>query len=147
MPGQGPSPRGTGWAESDKTAATGVEQPTQAAELKVTVGPASAGGRVPQRDAHHFITVGGIAWCITAAIGGVVLTLQIAGRAHGPGAGSGPTVVALAELVLGLLGSVLIAVRGRRAASRIGDTGQRLPPDQRVTGARRPSADRSPGRR
>lgn len=126
MAGQGPSPWGAGWAELDGTAASGVEQPTQAAELKVTVEATSAGGRVPQRDAHHFITVGGITWCITAAIAGVVLTLQIAGRARVPGADSGPAVLALAELVLGFLGSALIAVCGRRAP-RLNDVGQQAP--------------------
>ncbi len=127
MAGQDPSPWGADWAELDGTAAPGVEHPTHAAELKVTVGSASAGGRVPQRDAHHFITVGGIAWCITTAIVGVVLTLQIADRVRGPGAGSGPTVLALAELVLGLLGSALIAACGRRATPRINDAGQQAP--------------------
>jgi hypothetical protein len=124
MAGQGPFPWGPGWAKLDGAAAAGVEQPTQAAELKVTVGPASAGGRVPQRDAKHFITVGGIAWCVTAAIAGVVLTLQCAGGARGPGVGSGPIVLALAELVFGLLGSALIAACGRRAALRDGDPGR-----------------------
>lgn len=127
MAGQDPSRWGTGWAEPDKTAASGGEQPTQAAELKVTVGPASAGGRVPQRDAHHFITVGGIAWCTTAANIGVVLTLQIASRGgHAPDAGNGPTILALAVLALGLLGSALIAACGR-AAPRVDDAGQQAP--------------------
>ncbi|MGD0069570.1 MAG: hypothetical protein ABSB76_39890 [Streptosporangiaceae bacterium] len=127
MAGQGPFPWGAGWAKPDGTAASGAEQPTQAAELKVTVGPASAGGRVPQRDAKHFITVGGIAWCITASIVGVVLTLQLANGIRVPGVGSGPIVLALAELVLGLLGSALIAACGHRAALRNDDAGQEAP--------------------
>jgi hypothetical protein len=118
MAGQEPSAHQASWAERNGTAASGVEQPTQAAELNVTVGPATAGGRVPQGDAHHFITVGGIAWCVGAAIAGVVLTLQIAGRSPRLGAGSGPVVLALAELTLGLAGAAFIAVHGRRAASR-----------------------------
>jgi hypothetical protein len=127
MAGQDPSRWGAGWAELGRTAASGGEQPTQAAELKVTVGPASAGGRVPQRDAHHFITVGGIAWCTTAAIVGVVLTLQLASPGRAPGAGNGLTMLALAELLLGLLGSALIAACGRRAAPRIAAAGRQAP--------------------
>ena len=117
MAGDSPSPRGTGWAELDGASDPKTEAPTQAAELKVAVGLATAGGRVPQSDAHHFITVGGIAWCIAAAIAGVILTLQIAG-APGLRVGSGLAVLALSELGLGLLGAVLVAVCDRRRAHR-----------------------------
>jgi hypothetical protein len=172
MAGQDPSPHRAGRAEPDGTAASGVEQPTQAAELNVTVGPATAGGRVPQDDAHHFITVGGIAWCVAAAIAGVVLTLQIAGRSLGHGAGSGPVVLALAELGLGLIGSAFIAACGGRTPRRTeeGDkqapssaaarAGNRVRPGSRpqadrhitsagrhVTGTGRPAFPRSPDRR
>ena len=68
----------------------------------------------PPGDAHHFITVGGIAWCVAAAIAGVVLTLQIAGRSPGLRAGSGPVVLALAELGLGRAAAAFIAACGRR---------------------------------
>lgn len=118
MAGNSPSPRRTGWAELDGVSDPTTEVPTQAAELKVTVGLATAGGRVPQGDAHHFITVGGIAWCVAAAIAGVVLTLQIAGRTPGLRVGSGLTVLALGELGLGLLGATLVAVCDRRHAHR-----------------------------
>ena len=118
MAGDSPFSRGTGWPELDGASDPKTEAPTQAAELKVAVGLATAGGRVPQSDAHHFITVGGIAWCIAAAITGVILTLQIAGRAPGLRVGSGLTVLALSELGLGLLGAVLVAICGRRHARR-----------------------------
>ena len=89
MAGDSPSPRGTGWAGLDGASDPKTEGPTQAAELKVAVGLATAGGRVPQSDAHHFITVGGIAWCIAVAIAGVVLTLQIAGWPPGSASAAG----------------------------------------------------------
>jgi hypothetical protein len=129
MAGQEPSPHR---AKLDGTAASGVEQPTQAAELNVTVGPATAGGRVPQGDAHHFITVGGIAWCVAAAIAGVVLTLQIAGRSPGLRAGSGAVVLALAELGLGLAAAAFIAACGGRAPRRTAEADRR--PRGRVSG-------------
>jgi hypothetical protein len=141
MTGQGPSGRETGGAELDGTAASGVEQPTQAAELKVTVGHATAGGRVPQGDAHHFITVSGIAWCVGIAIAGVVLTLQIVGRAPH----SGWAALPLAELGLGLAGAVLTAACGRRGARPPEAEGQRA--DRHVTGTGRTSDRRSPDRR
>jgi hypothetical protein len=169
MAGQEPSPHP---AELDGTAAPGGEQPTQAAELNVTVGPATAGGRVPQGDAHHFITVGGIAWCVAAAIAGVVLTLQIAGRSPGLRTGSGPVVLALAELGLGLIGSAFIAACGGRTPRRIEQGDKQVPSsaaaqaDNRVrpgsgvqadrhmtsagpdvTGTGRPAFPRSPDRR
>jgi hypothetical protein len=118
MAGDSLSPRGTGWPELDGASDPKTEAPTQAAELKVAVGLATAGGRVPQSDAHHFITVGGIAWCVAVAIAGVVLTLQIAGRPPGLRVGSGLTVLALGELGLGLLGAVLVAICDRRRAHR-----------------------------
>jgi hypothetical protein len=167
MAGQEPSPHRAGWAELDGTAASGVEQPTQAAELNVTVGPATAGGRVPQGDAHHFITVGGIAWCVAAAIAGVVLTLQIAGRSPGLRAGSGPVVLALAELGLGLAAAAFIAACGgrtprrtaaadRRPRGRVSGPGQKsgaradrhnTAAGQHVTGTGRTSSPPSPDRR
>jgi hypothetical protein len=172
MAGQDPSPRRARRAEPDGTAASSVEQPTQAAELNLTVGPATAGGRVPQDDAHHFITVGGIAWCVAAAIAGVVLTLQVAGRSSGHDAGSGPVVLALAELGLGLIASAFIAACGGRTPRRT-DEGARQTPSsaaaqasnrvgpgsggqadrhitsagQHVTGTGRPEFPRSPDRR
>jgi hypothetical protein len=138
MAAQGPSGHG---AELDGTAAPGVEQPTQAAELKVTVGGATAGGRVPQRDAHHFITVGGIAWCVGIAMAGVVMTLQIAGQAPG----SGWIALPLAELGLGLVGATLIAACGRRGAQPTEAAAQRA--DRHVTGTGRTSDPRSSDRR
>jgi hypothetical protein len=172
MARQDQSPRRAGRAEPHGTPASGVEQPTQAAELNVTVGPATAGGRVPQDDAHHFITVGGIAWCVAAAIAGVILTLQIAGRSPGLGAGSGLVVLALAELGLGLIGSAFIAACGGRPPRRTGEgdeqapssaaaqAGNRIRPGsgvradrhitgagQHVTGTGRTSAPPSPDRR
>lgn len=138
MAGQEPSPHR---AELDGTAASGVDQPTQAAELNVTVGPATAGGRVPQGDAHHFITVGGIAWCVAAAIAGVVLTLQIAGRSPGLRAGSGPVVLALAELGLGLAAAAFIAACGGRAPRRTARGGRR--PRGRVAGPGQQSGARA----
>jgi hypothetical protein len=127
MAGQDPSSHRAGRAELDGTAGFGAEQPTPAAELNVTVGPATAGGRVPQGDAHHFITVGGIAWCVAAAIAGVVLTLQIAGRSPGLDAGSGAAVLALAELGLGLVSSAFIAVCSRRTPRRTEQADQQAP--------------------
>jgi hypothetical protein len=153
MAGQEPSPHR---AELDGTAAPGGEQPTQAAELNVTVGPATAGGRVPQGDAHHFITVGGIAWCVAAAIAGVVLTLQIAGRSPGLRTGSGPVVLALAELGLGLAAAAFIAACGGRTPRRIEQVrpGSGVQADRHitsagpdVTGTGRPAFPRSPDRR
>lgn len=142
MAGQEPSPHR---AELDGTAASGGEQPTQAAELNVTVGPATAGGRVPQGDAHHFITVGGIAWCVAAPIAGVVMTLQIAGRSPGLRAGSGPVVLALAELVLGLAAAAFIAACGgrapRRTLRRTAGAGRR--PRGRVSGPGQQSGTRA----
>ena len=91
-----------------------VERPTQAAELRLTVGPATAGGTVPPVEARYLITAFGIASCITAGIAGVILTLRIASRVAALRAGDGITVLALAELGLGLAGAVLIALCGRR---------------------------------
>lgn len=116
MAGDSPSPPGAGWTELDGRAGPKVDVPTQAAELKVAVGLATAGGRVPQGDAHHFITVCGIAWCVAAAIAGVVLSLQIAGRSLGLRGGSGLTVPILSELGLGLVGATLVAICDRRHA-------------------------------
>jgi hypothetical protein len=91
-----------------------TERPTQAAELRLTVGPATAGGTVPSVEARYLITAFGIAACITAGIAGVILTLRIASRVAALRAGDGITVLALAELGLGLAGAVLIALCGRR---------------------------------
>ena len=91
-----------------------IERPTQAAELRLTVGPATAGGTVPPAEAHYFITAFGIAACVAAGIAGVILTLRIAGRVTAPRAGDGIIVLALAELGLGLAGAALIAFCGRR---------------------------------
>jgi hypothetical protein len=91
-----------------------IEQPTRAAELRIAVGPASAGGTVPPGETHHFITTFGIAGSVAAGIAGAVLTLRIATGVLALRVGSGLTVLALAELGLGLLGAVLIAVCSRR---------------------------------
>jgi hypothetical protein len=143
---QEPSPHQAGWARLDGTAAADVEQPTQAAELNVTVGPATAGGRVPQGDAHHFITVGGIAWCVAAAIAGVVLTLQIAGRSPGLGAGSGPVLLALAELGLGLAGAAFIAACGRRTSRRTAKASRRPPSSAGARASDRAGSESGTGR-
>jgi hypothetical protein len=91
-----------------------VEPPTQAAELKFTVGPATAGGTVPQAEAHHFVTVCGIAGSVAAGIAGVILTLRITSGVLTLRVSSGIAVLALAELGLGLGGAVLIAFCSRR---------------------------------
>ena len=140
MTAQGPSGRGTGGKDLDGTAASGIEQPTQAAELRVTVGRATAGGHVPQDDAHHFITVAGIAWCVGVAIAGVVLTLQIADRLPG----SGRLVLTLAELGLGLAGATLVATCGRHSAHRAEAAAQRA--DRHITGTGRSSVPLSSDR-
>jgi hypothetical protein len=164
MAGDGPVSRGAGWAKQlGRTVEPKIEQPTQAAELKLTVGPATAGGHVPQSEAHHFVTVSGIAVCVAAAIAGVVLTLQIAGPVFALRVGSGLTVLALAELGLGLLGSVLIAACGRRADHRTDEAGKQAPDKPHVSAdagdqelrpadrpgpshSRRPSPDAGEGR-
>jgi hypothetical protein len=92
----------------------GIERPTQAAELKLTVGPATAGGTVPPVEARYLITAFGIAACVTAGIAGVILTLRIASQVAALRVGDGITVLAFAELGLGLTGAALIALCGRR---------------------------------
>jgi hypothetical protein len=114
MAGTSPSARGTGRAgQPAEAAGPKIEQPTQAAELRFAVGPASAGGTVPPGDTHHFITTFGIAGSVAAGIAGAVLTLRLASGVTALRVGSGLTVLALAELGLGLLGAVLIAVCSR----------------------------------
>lgn len=90
------------------------ERPTQAAELRLTVGPATAGGTVPSVEARYFITAFGIAACVVAGIAGAILTLRIASAVAALRAGDGIIVLALAELGLGLAGAALIALCGRR---------------------------------
>lgn len=117
MAGRSPSAREDGGAgQPAGTAEPKIEQPTQAAELKLTIGPATAGGTVPPGDAHHFITTFGIAGSVAAGIAGVVLTLRIASGVVALHVDSGLTILALAELGLGLLGAALIAVCSRRTA-------------------------------
>lgn len=67
-----------------------VERPTQAAELRLTVGPATAGGTVPSVDARYFITASGIAACVAAGIAGVIMTLRIASHVAALRAGPRP---------------------------------------------------------
>jgi hypothetical protein len=132
MAGKSPSPRGPARprprdaavkprdaavkppAQAPELPAQAVEPPTQAAELKFTVGPATAGGTVPQAEAHHFVTVCGIAGSVAAGIAGVILTLRIASGVLTLRVSSGLAVLALAELGLGLAGAVLIAFCSRR---------------------------------
>ena len=115
MAGRSPSARDDGRAgQPAGTAGPKIEQPTRAAELKLTIGTATAGGTVPAGDAHHFITKFGIAGSVAAGIAGVVLTLRIASGVLVLRVGSGLIILALAELGLGLLGAALIAVCSRR---------------------------------
>jgi hypothetical protein len=116
MAGRNPSARGAGPA--GPLAGAGepkIEHPTPAAELKLTVGPASAGGTVPGDAAHHFITTAGIVGSVAAGIAGAVITLRISGGVLALHVSSGLTILALAELALGLIGAVLVAVCGRGA--------------------------------
>lgn len=105
-----PDPAGLPPGTGEPTA----ERPTRAAELKLTVGPATAGGTVPSADARYFIMAFGIAACVAAGIAGVILTLRIAGRVVALRADDGITVLAFAEIGLALAGSALIALCGRR---------------------------------
>ena len=110
MPQRDPLPPGPAGPPAEPT----IERPTQAAELRLTVGPATAGGTVPSVEARYFITVFGIAVCVAAGIVGVILTLRIASQVTALRADDGITVLALAELGLGLAGAALIALCGRR---------------------------------
>lgn len=91
-----------------------IERPTQAAELRLTVGPATAGGTVPSVEARYFITAFGIVACVAAGVAGVILTLHLASQVTALRAGDGVIVLALAELGLALAGAALIALCGRR---------------------------------
>jgi len=101
-----------------------VERPSQAAELKLTVGPARAEGKVPSVEARYLITAFGIAACVAAGIAGVVLTLRIASGVAALRADDGITVLALAELGLGLAGAVLVALCGHRRERTVGTADQ-----------------------
>jgi hypothetical protein len=91
------------------------EQPTQAAQLKITEQPArlkitaprwgTAEGIVPPSEAHHLITTFGLVVSALTGAASAVLTLSI-----------DPHLIALAglELVLAAAVAVLIAVCGRR---------------------------------
>jgi hypothetical protein len=91
-----------------------AEQPTRAAELEISAEPArvkftgwrwvTAEGTVPPGDAHHLITAFCILGGVITGTSGAVLTLRIA---------PGLTTLALAELVLALVGMVLTATCGR----------------------------------
>jgi len=89
-----------------------AEQPTQAAELKVAVGPATAGGSVPPGEAHHYITTFGILVSVIAGIAGAVLTLRIGSGVLTLRVTSGLTILGLAELGVALASAVIIAICG-----------------------------------
>jgi hypothetical protein len=110
MAGTDPFPPGPAGPPADPT----LERPTQAAELRLTIGPATAGGTVPPVEARYLITAFGIAACVAAGIAGVILTLRIASQVAALRVGDGITVLAFAELGLGLAGAALIALCGRR---------------------------------
>jgi hypothetical protein len=113
MTGRDPFPPGSAGLHPG-SGEPGIERPTQAAELRLTIGPATAGGTVPSVDARYFITAFGIAACVVAGIAGVILTLRLAKGVATLRTADGVTVLALAELGLGLAGAILIALCGRR---------------------------------
>lgn len=98
-----------------------AEQPTQAAQLTIRADPArvkitarrwvTAEGTVPPDEAQHLISTIGIVGCVVTGATAAVLTLRIA---------PGLTELALAELLLALVGMLLIAVRSKsRAADQV----------------------------
>jgi hypothetical protein len=85
-----------------------AEQPTEYAELRISVGPpVSAHGTVPSGEAHRPTQTLGIMGSTVAGIGGTVLTIRIA-------SGMTALVLAGAELALALIAAVLIALEGAR---------------------------------
>ncbi len=105
-----------------------AEQPTQAAELKLAVGPATAGGSVPPGEAHHYITTFGILVSVIAGIAGAVLTLRIGSGVTTLRVTSGLTVLGLAELGLALASAVIIAICGRSRKSQAAEHAPSSPP-------------------
>jgi multisubunit Na+/H+ antiporter MnhB subunit len=76
--------------------------PTTAAQLKIGLESVQfkAEGKVPPAGARHLITTVGIVGSVASSTAGAIIT-------------HGSPDVAFAELVLGLVAAVLIAVRGR----------------------------------
>lgn len=92
-----------------------TEQPTRAAQLKITEQPArvkitakrwgSAEGIVPSAEAHHLITTFGLMGSVITGTTSAVLTLRIDSRL---------TALAILELALTAMVAVLIVVCSRR---------------------------------
>lgn len=91
-----------------------ADLPTEAAQLKIAAEPMkgwSATGTVPQADARYMIATFGIMWVITATTFGVVVVFRAA------------PLLALAELVLGLVALIIVAATGRRKGEHQGPAG------------------------
>ena len=85
-------------------------EPTQFAELEISVRPdRRARGRVPPDQAHYLITMLGILGSTVTGTGGAVLILYVAPRL---------IILALAELALALVATVLTAACGRIPVTR-----------------------------
>jgi hypothetical protein len=90
------------------------ELPTEAAELRIMVGPTqrmSAQGTVPADQARLIITTFGVVGSAVAGITGAILTIRITDGTVGVALASG-------ELVLALVAAVLIAVTARTSRRR-----------------------------
>jgi hypothetical protein len=106
-----------------------VEQPTRAAELRITEQSAqvkitarlwgTAEGTVPPGDAAHLITTFGLLGSAVTGMAGAVLTLRIDPRLTG---------VALAELALVFAVAAMIVACGRGARSRAAPARTGRPP-------------------
>lgn len=96
---------------TEQDAAPHAEPPSPRATLRIEVGPdrGIAEGNVPDDQARHLITTFGILGSTCAGIGGAVLTL----RGH-----PSLSLLPIAELGLGFVASVLIAVCGFIAGKR-----------------------------
>jgi hypothetical protein len=95
-----------------------LERPGPFAELEIRVGPVrpwgTAKGRIPPDQAWYFIMTFGILANVITGTAGAILTLRIAPRLTG---------VAMAELILALAATLLIAACGlarERAGRRSG---------------------------
>lgn len=116
-----------------------AEQPTRAAQVSVTTEPArvrliarhwlAAEGTVPPGEAHYLIAMIGVLGSVAMGIGGAVLTLRIA-RQLAP--------VAVAELMLGLIGAVLVIAGGHLWR-------QARPQDEAPGGTREPAGSAEAG--
>jgi hypothetical protein len=84
-----------------------AEQPTEYAELRVSVRPVSVQRTVPRGETHRIIATLGILGSAVAGIGGTVLTIRIA-------ADMTAIVLGGAELALALIAAILIALAGGR---------------------------------